>query len=159
MRESRASNGVRRLSDRRQSPCGFQALSSPGCPLPGVTCAVAAGILPAVEPGILPGGMAVPQPPSAPPGGRMPPSAAGRMPAATSPRCDPGGCRAVEPLDTLARDWQHRRQTNVGCSQPSITRAAARTHRKDLIGIPSNVRWYWYALSPSCPVALGNSPR
>jgi hypothetical protein len=44
---------------------------------------VAAGILPAVEPGILPGGMAVPRNSSAGPGGRMPPSTAGRMPAAT----------------------------------------------------------------------------
>ena len=38
------------------------------------TCAVAAGILPAVEPGILPGEMAVPQARGAPPGGRMPPA-------------------------------------------------------------------------------------
>jgi hypothetical protein len=47
------------------------------------SCAVAAGILPAVEPGILPGGIAVPQARGAPPGGRMPPSTAGKMPAAT----------------------------------------------------------------------------
>ena len=38
---------------------------------------------PAVEPGILPGGIAVPRDSSAGPGGRMPPSTAGRMPAAT----------------------------------------------------------------------------
>ena len=44
---------------------------------------VAAGILPAVEPGILPGGTAVGAP-STPPGGRMPPSTAGKMPAATN---------------------------------------------------------------------------
>ena len=60
----------------------------------------AAGILPAVEPGILPGGMAVrtagtPADSSAGPGGRMPPSTAGRMPAATAK----GGSRVqVGPL-------------------------------------------------------------
>jgi DNA-directed DNA polymerase III PolC len=47
---------------------------------------VAAGILPAVEPGILPGGIAVLRHSSAGPGGRMPPSTAGRMPAATAIR-------------------------------------------------------------------------
>src|ERR1035437_3327672 len=51
--------------------------------LPPPLCPVAAGILPAVEPGILPGGMAVLRHTSAGPGGRMPPSTAGRMPAAT----------------------------------------------------------------------------
>jgi CheY-like chemotaxis protein len=45
---------------------------------------VAAGILPAVEPGILPGGMAICHAPQASPGGRMPPSTAGKMPAATA---------------------------------------------------------------------------
>jgi tRNA-2-methylthio-N6-dimethylallyladenosine synthase len=50
---------------------------------------VAAGILPAVEPGILPGGIGVNIAKrvgfsSADPGGKMPPSTAGRMPAATS---------------------------------------------------------------------------
>jgi hypothetical protein len=44
---------------------------------------VAAGILPAVEPGILPGGMALGRVWDAGPGGKMPPYTAGRMPAAT----------------------------------------------------------------------------
>ena len=49
---------------------------------------VAAGILPAVEPGILPGGMGVWFEKSLPfrtsgPGGRMPPSTAAKMAAAT----------------------------------------------------------------------------
>ena len=51
---------------------------------------VAAGILPAVEPGILPGGIAREKiaglnHSEANPGGKMPPSMAGRMPAATPP--------------------------------------------------------------------------
>jgi hypothetical protein len=57
---------------------------------------VAAGILPAVEPGFQPGGRIVdgtvtsddpnaPAGSSADPGGKMPPSTAGRMPAATDP--------------------------------------------------------------------------
>jgi hypothetical protein len=44
---------------------------------------VAAGILAAVEPGILPGGVDVGRAGGAEPGGRMPPSTAARMPAAT----------------------------------------------------------------------------
>jgi len=49
---------------------------------------VAAGILPAVEPGILPGGTGVQNFKSVKnskidPGGKMPPSASGRMPDAT----------------------------------------------------------------------------
>ncbi|MBI4327499.1 MAG: excinuclease ABC subunit UvrB [Chloroflexi bacterium] len=52
--------------------------------------AVAAGILPASEPGILPGGRAFEisaglEDSAATPGGNMPPSTAGRMPAATQP--------------------------------------------------------------------------
>ncbi|MGA3265838.1 MAG: MiaB/RimO family radical SAM methylthiotransferase [Verrucomicrobiota bacterium] len=51
---------------------------------------VAAGILPALEPGFQPGGMTVDKSDGSTisengPGGRMPPSTAGRMPAATSP--------------------------------------------------------------------------
>jgi exodeoxyribonuclease V beta subunit len=51
-----------------------------GWPLP-----VAAGILPAVKPDILPGGSAAPQ--ARGPVGRMPPSTAGKMPAATVLQC------------------------------------------------------------------------
>jgi hypothetical protein len=56
---------------------------------PRLPCAVAAGILPAVEPGILPGGTGLVRTVvtvhnwSIAPGGKMPPSTAGRMPAAT----------------------------------------------------------------------------
>ncbi len=61
-----------------------------------ITWPVAAGILPAVEPGFQPGGPSVgnseaaesseaPAGASADPGGKMPPSTAGRMPAATDP--------------------------------------------------------------------------
>jgi len=55
---------------------------------------VAAGILPAVEPGFQPGGMAVENPNcfenvSACPGGRMPPSTAGGTPAAADPMGTP----------------------------------------------------------------------
>jgi hypothetical protein len=45
--------------------------------------AVAAGILPAVEPGIVPGGMAAGVGGVIDPGGKMPPSTAGKMHAAT----------------------------------------------------------------------------
>jgi putative protease len=55
----------------------------------GAAGQVAAGILPAVEPGILPGGMGTPlvvglKDSSTAPGGKMPPSTAGKMPAATA---------------------------------------------------------------------------
>jgi hypothetical protein len=54
----------------------------------GAERVVAAGILSAVEPGILPGGRVVrmaftAEDGSTAPGGKMPPSAAGKMPAAT----------------------------------------------------------------------------
>ena len=57
-------------------------------------CTVAAGILPAVELGVSPGGMDVRvvivlEGSNAGPGGKLPPSTAGRMPAATSNRPPP----------------------------------------------------------------------
>ena len=71
--------------------------------------AVAAGILPAVAPGFQPGGKStncnesarsseVPANPSADPGGKMPPSTAGKMPAATLPRINlfPGMVSAAD---------------------------------------------------------------
>jgi hypothetical protein len=72
-------------------------------------CAVAAGILPAVEPGVSPGGVdvrlfIVPDASNASPGGKMPPSTAGRMPAATWERCpDAPPCPQGENSAGLAR--------------------------------------------------------
>jgi len=64
-------------------PVSFALTTPPQVHFGGGDVAPDSQRLPAVEPGILPGGIAVPQAPDAPPGGRMPPSTAGKMPAAT----------------------------------------------------------------------------
>ncbi len=68
-------------------------------------CVVAAGVPPAVEPGVSPGGMDVgtattSENSSADPGGRMPPSTAGGTPAATRHQCS--GTRRILVLVSLA---------------------------------------------------------
>jgi hypothetical protein len=68
----------------RSQPDNIAQELSPAQRACGCRHRVAAGMLPAVEPGILPGGMSASAGSSARPGGKMPPSTAVRMPAATA---------------------------------------------------------------------------
>jgi exodeoxyribonuclease V alpha subunit len=84
---------------------------------------VAAGILPAVEPGILPGGLGFRRPmdvaiSGASPGGRMPPSTAGRVPAATGlawrPLPAPGALKQALKPHVLSRYNAYLQSADAG---------------------------------------------
>jgi hypothetical protein len=108
---------------------------------PPPTCAVAAGILPAVEPGILPGGIAVPQARGAPPGGRMPPSTAGKMPAATW-----GGCPDAPGASARAVSGMRcSRASQTGLFELGLQRAHTEAVNLELdavaVGSTTGARW------------------